>query len=412
MSKRAQCTANSGGAVVDPAHRKRLRPVIEVARLELADLEPDQLPHRLRKVAASSAKVLPPPLEKAMVDVLVADADFRDRVRDRWEAMGQADTIGAAFLADPQATLSSMDADGEPDRDLGQEVEELRSELASVQAAMAEAKRRVAEVRQTAITDLANAKASDKAARAGLEAAASAARREADEQRATASERQVEADALRGEVTELRAVIERFRTREQRRSDAADRATSGSSRWSPPPNPEDLARWLDAAERSMRPYRDRSLRHPDEQEDPELRLPKGIAPDDAKAIAAVIDREPTIIIVDGYNVGGVISRDFASRSGRDRVLVLANSLARASTAQIHVVFDAVGRQGRGTISADLGVSVSFATDVSADDRIVEIVSERTGSVVITNDRELRERCASVGALTVWADALVSWAANP
>jgi hypothetical protein len=402
----------SGGVVVDLVHRKRLRPVIEVARRELADLEPDQVPHRLRKVAASSARVLPPPLEKTMMEVLVADADFRDRVRDRWEGTGQGDAIGSAFLADPEATLSSMDVEGEPDRDLGKEIEALERELASARDAMAEAKRRIAELRHKATTDLANARASDKASRAGLEAAAATARREADEQRATASERQIEAVALRSEVSELRSVIERFHAKEQRRSEVAERAMSGSSRWSPPPSPSDLAAWLDAAERSMRPYRDRSLRHPDQQEDPELRLPKGVAPDHAKAIDAIIDLEPRIIIIDGYNVGGAIGRDFASRSGRDRVLVLANSLARASTAQIHVVFDAVGREGRGTISADLGVSVSFATDVSADDRIVDIVAERPGSVVITNDRELRERCGSLGALTVWADALVSWAANP
>ena len=397
--------------MVDLAHRKRLRRVIEMARRELADLEPEQLPHRLRKVAASSAKVLPPPLENATVDVLVTDADFRGRVRDRWEEVGPDDPLGSSFLADPEGTLASMDEEGGAGRDLGHEIAELQRELAAARESLAEAKRRVADVREAAAADLANAKAADRASRAGLEAGAASARREADEQRAAASERESESAALRSEVTELRSVIARFRTREQRRSEASERDASGPSKWSPPPVPADLATWLDAAERSMRPYRDRSVRHLDRQEEPELRLPKGVAPDHAEAVDAVIGLEPRIIIVDGYNVGGAIGGDFASRSGRDRVLVLANSLARASLAEIHVVFDAVGREGRGTISADLGVTVAFATEVSADDRIVHIVSERAGSVVITNDRELRERCASLGALTIWADALVSWAAN-
>jgi hypothetical protein len=55
-----------------------------------------------------------------------------------------------------------------------------------------------------------------------------------------------------------------------------------------------------------------------------------------------------------------------------------------------------------------GVAIRFADPgVTADDVIVSIAGI-PGTVVISNDREVRERSERIGALALWAEALVAW----
>jgi rRNA-processing protein FCF1 len=56
-----------------------------------------------------------------------------------------------------------------------------------------------------------------------------------------------------------------------------------------------------------------------------------------------------------------------------------------------------------------GVVVTFAPPgTSADDVIVRLAAV-PGTVVISNDREVRERATQAGALALWSEALVAWA---
>jgi predicted RNA-binding protein with PIN domain len=78
--------------------------------------------------------------------------------------------------------------------------------------------------------------------------------------------------------------------------------------------------------------------------------------------------------------------------------------------RIVVVFDS----GQGTTEAPIldpgGIEVRFATEAAnADDDIVDLVTALAShAVVITNDRDLRERVEAQGALALWASALVEW----
>jgi len=389
--------------------RSGLQTVIAVAREELADREPDDVPNRLRKVAASSARRLPPPLERSLIDVLTEDAAFRGAVIERWERGGVDDELGRAFLDDPRSGLAAAERESSAARTAEAErrVEALEQRVDELEASLAESKRRIADVRATAADELASARAADRNSRQGLERAALEARSEAEEARIGRDAAVSRVAALEAELEDLRGRFERSAERERRRDEPQERtsvvgpASAGA---------RDLAVWLDAAERAIRPYRAAaSTPETGSTRDP-LRLAPGVAPDRPEAIDAVLHAGPDRFIIDGYNLSGALDRtDFTSRRGRDRVVTLANALARASDADVVVVFDASGRSGRIGYTADLGVSIRFATEGTADDLIVGLVADGSHDAVVSNDRELRERCEALGAVAVWSDALIAWA---
>jgi hypothetical protein len=237
--------------------------------------------------------------------------------------------------------------------------------------------------------------------------------------RAEAQAARAETMALHGRIAELEAQAERRRARSAAGSGTAGAAgspatppTAGASMGgSPPADSLELAIWLDGVERSVRPYRDPVVVPSTPMGSAPIGLPPGVAPDRAAAVDAILRMDLTEIILDGYNIGGIIApEDFMVRSGRDRVVAIATPLARLSKAAITVVFDAVGVEGRDASTASLGVSVRFSKDRTADDLIVDMAASRSGNIaVVTNDRDLRERSAEVGAVVVWSDALVEWA---
>ncbi len=407
--------------IIDAAGRRALGPVLETARRELRDLDDRDVPHRLRRVAASSARSLPPPLERTLVAVLVDDEAFRARVRERWIADGSDDPLGSSFLEAPGVAIGRLgEISGEAlIREGESTIARLEEEQAVLRSELEEAKRRTVRARADADDELARVKAADKAARRGLVRAAREARAAEARMKADAQAARAETMALRSRVAELEAQADRRRARQGAGSGTAGAeagpatppAAGASIGGSPPADSLELAIWLDGAERSARPYRDPVVVPPPPTGTAPIGLPPGVAPDRAEAVDAIVRMGLTEVILDGYNIGGIIApEDFMVRSGRDRVVAIATPLARRSKAAITVVFDAVGVEGRDASTAPLGVSVRFSKDRSADDLIVDMVASRSGNTaVVTNDRDLRERSAEVGAVVVWSDALVEWA---
>jgi hypothetical protein len=138
-------------------------------------------------------------------------------------------------------------------------------------------------------------------------------------------------------------------------------------------------------------------------------LPGGVRPDSAEAVDRVLEhRGPKHIVVDGYNVGLALAAGKAAevRARLDPVLGRLRTMARPPRS-VTVVYDS-SREGS-RVSGVSGVVVTFAPPgTSADDVIVRLAAV-PGTVVISNDREVRERAAGVGALALWAEALVAWA---
>lgn len=395
--------------------RRLLRSVIAAAREELADRDSDDVPVRLRKVAASSARSLPPPLEKALVDSLIVDEPFRTAVAGRWSAIDDGDAVSGLFLEDPERAspvLEAMAAGSLLETERAR-VGALTERVQDLERKLAEAKARTGALRDKARADIAALKAVNRAARSSTTEEVTASRRVAEAAAAEHRHTEAERDRLAGEVRELQRTVERLTERARRRSDGAsspvDRTRQGTLA-NPGTDPTVIARHLDALERSVRPYRpavDMTM-----ATDPErtFMLPGGIAPDTAEAVDAVLGAPVDVIVLDGYNLAGVLGvEQFASSEGRAVVGTIATGLARSSTAGVMVIFDAVGVVGRQAVRSDLGVEVVFTQDRSADEEIVELVRTARGRwVVVTNDRELRDRCAHHGAVVLWSDAVASW----
>jgi rRNA-processing protein FCF1 len=148
-----------------------------------------------------------------------------------------------------------------------------------------------------------------------------------------------------------------------------------------------------------------------------LVLPTGIAPDTREAIEWLLMAAPPVpVVVDGYNVTFLLDREaFTAAAARSRLIgELERLLRRARVAhRIVLVFDSSAEGEPQPMVTEGGVEVVFATSSdSADDDIVARVRSLDGrAVVITNDRELRERVGAVGALALWGQAFVDWAAS-
>jgi hypothetical protein len=387
-----------------------LRPLVVTARAVLDDLDENDVPARLTRVARSSARRLPPPFEQSLIDSVVKDEDFRALVVKRWTDDGRSDPVVDAFLDDP-ASAEALLADASESARLKRDETEEESSAARVgqlEAELATAKQRLVALRATNEQRLREARAADKRAREGLESSLDEARVRASKADDAATRAESRVRELEARVDELEALDRRLTQRETRRREAPG---DNSPRSIIPGNdPSQIAVWLDAVERILRPYRE-SFHGSDAVPRGEgLDLPPGIAPDGGDAIDALRTMAIDRIVVDGYNVASALGvEEFSSAEGREAVLRLAHRLIRLVDAQVTVVFDAVGIKGRRSYVTETGVVVRFPPDRSADDEIVDLViHSETRTVVITNDRELRERCGGQEVLVLWSGALVAW----
>ena len=392
-----------------------LRSVVAAAREELADRDSDDVPMRLRKVAASSARSLPPPLERALVDALIVDEAFRMAVAGRWNAVGGGDAVSELFLEDPERAapiLEAMAAGSLLETERAR-VGTLTERVHELERKLAEAKSRTGAARDKARADIAALKEANRVARSNNTDSAATSRRMAEAEATEHRHTEAERDRLVVEVGELRRTVERLTERARKRIDGG-RGPLDPIRQGPLPNPgtdaTTIGRHLDALERAVRPYRPAvDVTVTPDPEGP-FTLPGGIAPDTAQAVTAVLAAGVDVIVLDGYNLAGVLGvEQFATSEGRAIVGNVATGLARSSSARVIVLFDAVGVDGRQAVRTDLGVEVVFAQDRSADEEIVDLVRNTPGRcVVVTNDRELRDRCGVLGAVALWSDAVASW----
>ncbi|MFW0785004.1 hypothetical protein AAFP35_10820 [Gordonia sp. CPCC 206044] len=123
-----------------------------------------------------------------------------------------------------------------------------------------------------------------------------------------------------------------------------------------------------------------------------------------------------LIVVDAANVVGSRpdgwwrDRHGATERLRDRLAALADQGLPDLNGPVEVVMIVEGR-ARGVTSSPTVTTVPAAG--SGDDRIVETVAEHPGRrrVVVTADRELRQRVGALGAEVIGPSALESFTAT-
>lgn len=389
-----------------------LLPVIEMAREELADMETDDIPAGVRKASRSSARRLPPPLARSVFDELVGNDTFRAAVFERYAASGDTDDDLVEFLDRPVEAMEPItnrasvveDVDVRTDLDAAkQRIEELASQLV-------EAKRRNSALVARNTRDLGLARSSVSEGQVRAEARMKRMAAAISEKEDEVSALELELAALSNELTSTEERLASAIHKSRRRSEGGGQPGQRYRIDSTSSDPLELACWLDSVERNVRPFRATGeLSRPNETDEP-LRIDPGIAPDSPLALASLIAQKPRRFLLDGYNIGGEIHADgFASRSARDDVIHRAGTLARSTTADVLVIFDGPEDEGRSGFRSPGGVIVRFSHGNTADDMIAALVaSDPTGTVVVTNDRDLRSRCTVDGCVPIWSTAFLEW----
>jgi len=387
--------------------------VVAAARFELQDRDADEIPNKLSGAASSTGKRVPPPHQRAILSHIEADKSFRLAVHERFIDAAFDDPLGLAYLEDPTAARPSVDLEVAVRKHeaLEAEIGAERARTAKIEASLAESRTRLDRAKQAADEELTARADADKRARSGLERAA----RDAEESAVQAT---TLADAIREELVVKDAVIAELEGRVTKLNEklAKRKATpplrSGATASTVGSDPVEIARDLDAQERRLRTYReahvdDNSL----DRRHPALAVPKGISSSDSTAIDAVIAQMPERMIIDGYNVAGLVSSgSFASRAARDDVINRAAKLVRDTNASVIVVFDAKhSTEGSTSYTSRTGVKVMFEGETIADDTIVGLAhGDADRCVVITNDREIHDRVRRSNCVSIFSTAFVSW----
>jgi predicted RNA-binding protein with PIN domain len=203
------------------------------------------------------------------------------------------------------------------------------------------------------------------------------ARREIEKARSARDESRAEAKLLRKDVARL--------TRELSSASAPDR-----------PAPEKSA--------ARRPREPKVRRR--------LDVPKGLMADSPETLEAWLKEPYVSLLIDGYNVskteGGFA--DISLEYQRNRLIDEIDRLARRMKVPSTIVFDgaliepAAVRRTRRTVV----VAYSKPPEI-ADDHLVALLGERPNHpvIVVTNDRELQEKSAALGATIARSEQLLA-----
>jgi predicted RNA-binding protein with PIN domain len=400
--------------------RTVLKPAIDAARAALRRIDDDDVPARLRPVARHGDGRLPVPLVKALLRGLEEDEWFRGKALDAFERSGSGDPVSLAYLeqapgwwiAVVEAVAIAEGAEAADRlRHLEREIDTLRERARADRA-------RLKAMRQERDAATAASQASIDDRLEPLRAAATAARAERNrtlEEVASLRSALDRATAERLEAERAAAMLSEA-VRGARRTAAQLRRSVESGRSeSIPKQPMDVARWLDRVAATLTPYREAVAEKVDAElgaDDVQAMVPFGIAPDSGEAIEALAGLSRRTVLVDGHNLLGVLdaSTMATGRARRQLTASLGKLMRHLGDSTIEVVFDSDLEEGRPKAVTSTGIVVRFAPgELIADDVIVgRVESLRSGAVVISDDREVRERCARLGATVLWARALADW----
>ena len=206
----------------------------------------------------------------------------------------------------------------------------------------------------------------------------------------------VEAD---GRIDSLKAMLLK-----ERRADRWEGEGRGPQVWRTG-DPLETAKMLDDIMIAMRPRTSGSDRLGEGLTS--LVVPNGIRPDQADAIRwMMVQERPVTLVVDGYNVSFQLDESrFSTPELRDQVRDGLTRLRRLAKGPLPVVLVFDSSEEETTFPGP--IETRFVR--SADDEIVRLAAGLPGDViVVSTDREVRERAELNGAIALWSDALVAW----
>jgi hypothetical protein len=405
---------------VEPSGDRLFRRALEAAAKALRDLDSDQVPADLRRVAGRPLP-LPPPLAVSLLKGIDRYEWLREKALEAWpEADAKAagpDQASALLLQRPPGWLSRLvalvaGAAGQEARGAG---DDLARRLSAAEAAAEEWKRRARAEKEAGVRALQEVEAALAEERSLHKARQATAARadsnlEAEVQRLQAAwdEAGAERDAAREEGRRWREAL----AGEKRRRSAAEAALAeavGTTRWAD--DPLTMAAHLDWTAAVARPPGADSA---GEAASPgaALRLPEGVRPDQKAAVDWLVQRtEATTVVVDGYNAAFKLTTSRDPAAARRRLLMVLDRLRQLARGPMRVlaVFDS--RLGPAAeVPAPGPVEVRFtAEEGGADAEIVALAAALAGArVVITSDRAVREAVETAAVVALWSEALRDW----
>ena len=396
---------------------------IEAARRALRELDPDQVPASLQRVAGHTGGALPPPFARSLLAELDSNEFLRSKTLEAWQGEnppsderllpsyrflerddGWFIEVAAAAFGLGARTVAAGDRKLEIERDA------LKAEIVSL-------KERLKALHKDYERVEGDLRESLRAGREPLRAERTTERRLVEQLEEARSAHVARVEELESRLSGVQSELES--AREAARRDRGLRAEAESAHrvavTSDPPSmdPDALAERLDviaalAAAAGPRPDADDEIAAGRGGE--QLEYPGAIRPDSAEAIDWLLSAGDATVLIDGYNLGFLLAggRLDASRARMLVVEVVGRLGAVARHARFVAVFDSEIEADATALQRGGSVEVVYSSGRSADDEIADRAATVLHPVVITNDRDLRHRAEGVGAVALWSDALAEW----
>lgn len=400
-----------------------LQPAFKAVRKALRDLDPEDVPAVLRKIAGQSGRRLPPPLARKLAERLDEDDWLRGKAAEAGadldpESPDPARAVSALFLLRPDG-WEERAREAAEHRTAGVQqglVANLQRTVADLEQQLEAAKEKERVVRQRAQEAEVGAERKSQAARAAVETARAeerAASRDLQNAHRRLAERHERLVSDLEEAGDHIATLRDELLRARRAGKDASKST-GPQVWGVR-DPLEIARLLDEIVEAVRPDAVATAPEAIEEEQPAtFAFPPGMSPEGKDAVSWLVSyQEPFSLIVDGYNVTFLLDEEsFTEPAARERLNEGLARFRRAASAptQVIVVYDSAQSGGVSSSVGPGGIEVRFTeAGLAADDDILSLAGAAAGRVaVISTDRRVREGAEETGALGLWSQAMVEW----
>ena len=373
--------------------QKLLSGALAAARRAMQRLEAKEIPPKVRAVAKLSGKLAPPHALS-----LLNELDRNEWLREKAaEELADGDRASWLFLHRETGWLEELTR-------LGLERSE-KDQLGALRKAEAELKAARAEIEKLR-RDLASLKSKPKSIPAPPPPRRDPIDPELNTLRRLEAEHRLQIEHLTNSKQELSERVEALLRRKTKgKASTAARSAAGLRRQSLQ-LAQDLDTRLLAAAISPLPRLETG--DPKLDQNPPLKIPKGVRPDLPEAIRWLMaEPGPVTVAVDGWNLAFQLKTPPGKRERKQVEAAVGRlSIKAAGPRKLLVYFDSRHDLAETTTGLHQTVEVEFPA--SADEALIELATRVERLVVISSDRRVREESARNGAVALWGEALIGW----
>ena len=380
----------------------------------IRDAKTTDVPAKLRRYGGFRDQALKP--HRAKLIGSLDDDDFRNKIIDWLEDSNPLKPEDARLLAiaakreDGWEKNLSGSASQRPAKKTKTDAERLHAELERERARTAKLKEELRAQREETRAAQREAKSRSTELTAQVRDLQASLRSAETQLKAANSDRQRDARAAEKEARSLRREAERALVAKKH----ADERVSALKREVAELKRQKIALDGKLTEERAKAERARKAKPRGQKFEPRrpLKAPKGLLGTAPETLSAWLKTDGVRLIVDGYNVGKATTGfpGLELEAMRKRLVDEVAKLARQHAIEATIVFDGAEVAPGTRRLRRPGVKIEYSpSTVIADDVIVERVAEAPAGplIVATNDRELQDRVAALGATVATSDQLLA-----